>query len=51
MKYEIATSLPLLLWYFYTYGKKMNKMRNFIQTSYYIDIWVLLGIFTVIIFF
>ena len=51
MKYEIATSLPLLLWYFYSYGKKMNKMRNFIQTSYYIDIWVLLGIFTVIIFF
>lgn len=51
IKYEIATSIPILLWYIYTYGKKMNKIKHFIQTSIYIDIWVLLGIFIVIIFF
>jgi len=58
IRYEIAISLPLFIWSFYSYTKNLKRYLNmsnsvihFFKTSNYIDIWLLLAMFTVNIFF
>lgn len=58
IKYEIAVSLSVLIWSLYSYGKKIKKtwlitkfFIDFIRSSYYIDIWILLIIFIITICF
>jgi F-type H+-transporting ATPase subunit a len=57
-KYEIAISLPLLLWSFYSYYKKTKRYLDMVKVviqiinkSHYLDIWLLLLMFTVTILF
>jgi predicted nucleotidyltransferase len=57
IKYEILISLPLFIWSSYSIWKKYKKylyvsrrIIDFIYTSSYIDVWVLLFIFFIQIF-